>query len=166
MVTKVEMDTLPFHAMKEGHSYTYVADVKHRIHLDHRRSVVDRVKAICDSKELLYTVYTPEELLALAHLMYDCTTRDCHDFKDSLIIIDGSDRAHVYTCVVLVPWTGDVYEIAGGGSLETDFMEWMVDISETARSTPGTRIWTLDPDTMRELVSVVCETYFFKVSKL
>jgi hypothetical protein len=151
---------LPFDAMREDHEYTYTAGVKSYEHIDQRRCVINRVQEICDENGVEYSVKTPETLLEIAHILHDCECEDLLQF-DELLIIDGSDRAHVYTCVVWVPWSGRIYEIAGGNSLEGDFTKW---VQEAAGSVPDDD--DVDQDKTATEVSGLCANYFFKVRDL
>lgn len=151
--------------MREGFSYTYIAGDRHTGHTGHvdlRRFVVDRVKRVCNDKEIAFQVYKPERLLAIARLMYDCNDVPFHD---ELVIIDGSDRMYLCCCIAFAPWLGKAYEITSGYNLERNFAAW-VDKATASLDSEYDSDCDDNRKLMQEAISAVCEKYFFDVQAI
>ena len=156
------MQTLPLAAMRDGCAYTYIAGERYTDHVTLRRSVIERAKTICADKGASFQVYKPERLLAIAHLVYDCCDTPFHD---EIIIIDGSDRKHLYSCIAFAPWAGKSYEMTSGSALESDFARW-VDKAIAALDSDYDSDCDGYQEFMQEAISSFCEKYFFDVQAI
>ena len=151
--------------MREGFSYTYIAGDRHTGPTDQvnlRRFVVDRVKKICNAKEIAFQVYKPERLLAIVRLMYDCNDVPFHD---ELVIIDGSDRMYLCCCIAFAPWLGKAYEITSTYNFESNFAAW-VDKATASLDSDYDSDCDDNKQIMQKTILAVCEKYFFDVQAI
>jgi hypothetical protein len=100
-----ETPHLPFQQMREGFNYEYIGGEKIDQHLDLRRGIVARVKAMCTERGLDIRMCTPEQLNWLATWT---TEFEAGEVDEDIIAVDGSDRAHVCTVAAIAGHWADV----------------------------------------------------------